>query len=131
MRTLTAILACSLLAPAAAAAQGSAAAGPAMAAALSPTAYLAHIRFLSDDDLEGRAPGTRGGELAARYIAAQFERLGLTPAGDSGTWYHRVPVITLDPAPTISYAAGGPATIPSAWQDRVGEPACCRSEPRS
>ena len=43
-----------------------------------------HIRFLSDDLLEGRAPGSRGGELAAKYIATQFELIGLEPgSGDS------------------------------------------------
>ena len=51
-------------------------------------------------------PGTRGGELAAKYIAAQFQRLGLEPAGDSGPYYHRVPIITLTPSPTVK--VGGP-----------------------
>src|SRR6478736_2210153 len=71
-------------------------------AALSGSVYMSHLRFLSSDLLEGRAPGTRGGTIAAEYIAAQFERLGLVPAGDSGSWYHRIPVITHDPAPTIT-----------------------------
>jgi Zn-dependent M28 family amino/carboxypeptidase len=61
----------------------------------------AHLDFLADDALEGRRPGTRGAELAAKYIAAQFQRLGLDPAGDSGTFYHRVPIITLTPSPTL------------------------------
>src|SRR5262249_40095320 len=42
----------------------------------------AHIKFLADDLLEGRAPATRGGDLAARYIATQFELLGVEPGGD-------------------------------------------------
>ncbi len=52
-----------------------------------------HLRFLSDDLLEGRAPSTRGGELAASYLAAQLSLLGYTPAGDNGTYFQRVPVI--------------------------------------
>src|SRR3989475_9393548 len=44
----------------------------------------AHLRFLSSDLLEGRAPATRGGRIAAEYIAAQFEALGLEPAGTNG-----------------------------------------------
>ena len=115
MRKLTLCLVLILL-PGAATAQGSAAAGAAVARALSPTAYMAHIRYLSDDALEGRAPGTRGGDLAAKYIAAQFERLGLVPAGDSGTWFHRVPVITHDPSPTLSYTGTGAAT-PLAYKE--------------
>ena len=66
----------------------------------------AHLEFLADDALEGRRPGTRGGELAAKYIAAQFERLGLKPAGDSGTYFHRVPIITLTPSPVLKIGAG-------------------------
>lgn len=42
----------------------------------------AHVKFLADDLLEGRGPGGRGGLLAAKYIAAQFEALGLEPAAD-------------------------------------------------
>jgi hypothetical protein len=33
----------------------------------------AHLRFLSSDLLEGRAPGTRGGRLAAEYIARSWK----------------------------------------------------------
>ena len=40
----------------------------------------AHLRFLSSDLLEGRAPGTRGGRLAAEYIASQLRESGVEPA---------------------------------------------------
>jgi Zn-dependent M28 family amino/carboxypeptidase len=50
-------------------------------------AFVSHFRFLSDDMLEGRGPGTRGGRLAAAYIAGQFERMGLTPAGTDSGWF--------------------------------------------
>jgi Zn-dependent M28 family amino/carboxypeptidase len=53
----------------------------------------AHTTFLSDDLFEGRAPATRGGDLAARYIATQFELLGLQPAGDEGTFFQQVPLV--------------------------------------
>ncbi len=48
---------------------------------------LAHVRYLADDLLEGRAVGTRGERCAGEYIAAQFRVLGLRPAGDEGTWF--------------------------------------------
>jgi Zn-dependent M28 family amino/carboxypeptidase len=80
-------------------------AGTRVARAVDPRVLRAHLEFLADDALEGRRPGTRGGELAARYIAAQFERLGLEPAGDSGTYYHRVPIITLTPDPKMTVTA--------------------------
>jgi Zn-dependent M28 family amino/carboxypeptidase len=50
----------------------------------------AHVKFLADDLLEGRGPGVRGGDLAARYIAAQFALAGLKPAGDDGTYFQQV-----------------------------------------
>ena len=71
------------------------------AAAVDSNSLRAHLEFLADDALEGRRPGTRGAELAAKYIAAQFRRLGLEPAGDKGTYYHKVPIITLIPSPTL------------------------------
>ena len=82
-----------------------------VARAVDPNSLRAHLEFLADDALEGRRPGTRGGELAARYIAAEFQRMGLEPAGDSGTYYHRVPIITLTPRPALKVLASGPETL--------------------
>jgi Zn-dependent M28 family amino/carboxypeptidase len=66
----------------------------------------AHIRFLSDDLLEGRGPGSRGGELAAKYIAAQFEAMGLKGAGAAGSFYQPVSLVGVkaDPATTLKLA---------------------------
>ncbi|HWS69269.1 MAG TPA: M28 family peptidase [Steroidobacteraceae bacterium] len=50
----------------------------------------AHVKFLADDLLEGRGTGTRGGDIAAKYIAAQFALYGLKPAGDDGTYLQTV-----------------------------------------
>jgi len=52
-----------------------------------PDAYLTHVKYLADDRLEGRQPGTEGIELAAEYIARQFAAAGLKPAGENGTWF--------------------------------------------
>jgi hypothetical protein len=49
------------------------------------------LTALADDSLEGRGTGTRGSAKAARIIAAEMERAGLVPAGDSG-FFQRVPV---------------------------------------
>lgn len=86
-------------------------AGTRVARAVDANVLRAHLEFLADDALEGRRPGTRGGELAAKYIAAQFERLGLEPAGDSGTYYHRVPIITLTPNPKVTVTAPTPGDL--------------------
>lgn len=50
----------------------------------------AHVKFLADDLLEGRGTGSRGGMLAAKYIAAQFEALGLEPAASDRSFYQPV-----------------------------------------
>jgi Zn-dependent M28 family amino/carboxypeptidase len=59
-------------------------------ASINPEAIRAHVRFLADDLLEGRGPGVRGGDLAAKYIATQFALYGLKPAGDNGTFLQQV-----------------------------------------
>ncbi len=46
----------------------------------------AHVTFLADDLLEGRGAGTRGHELAARFVASQLARLGIEPAADGGIY---------------------------------------------
>ncbi len=51
----------------------------------------APLALLADDLFEGRAPGTRGGELAARYLASRLEAMGLEPAGTKGTYFQQVP----------------------------------------
>ena len=57
-----------------------------------PEAIRAGMRFLSDDSLEGRGTGERGHEIAAKYMASEFEAMGLTPAGEAGTYFQRVPL---------------------------------------
>ncbi len=56
-----------------------------------------HVRFLSDDLLEGRGTGQRGGDVAAQYIAAQFALYGLKPAGENGTYLQKVPMVGITP----------------------------------
>lgn len=52
----------------------------------------AHVRELASDAYEGRAPGTPGEDRTVAYIAAQFEQMGLEPAGDDGTYFQTVPI---------------------------------------
>jgi Zn-dependent M28 family amino/carboxypeptidase len=62
----------------------------AVEAAVSATNIRAQDQFISDDLFEGRYPGLRGGELAAKYIATQFALDGLKPGGDNGTYLQEV-----------------------------------------
>ena len=52
----------------------------------------AHIRFLADDLLRGRQPGTDGYDIAAAYVASQFRQMGLQPAGTDGSYFQPVPL---------------------------------------
>ncbi|WP_461054163.1 M28 family metallopeptidase [Spirosoma arcticum] len=57
-----------------------------------PDAVEAHMRYLADDKLAGRKPGTPGYELAAQYVEKQFKTLGFNPMGQRGTYRQAVPL---------------------------------------
>jgi len=59
----------------------------------------AHVKFLSSDLLEGRGMGQRGSDIAAEYIATQFALDGLKPAGDQGTYFQEVPMVSITTQP--------------------------------
>src|SRR6267154_2765730 len=46
--------------------------------------WWSHIQVLADDKMEGRNTGSEGHKRAAQFLAGEFERNGLTPAGTSG-----------------------------------------------
>jgi Zn-dependent M28 family amino/carboxypeptidase len=96
-------------------------AGPAAAQAprITPHEIDGHLRFLSSDLLEGRAPATRGGRLTAEYIAGQLRESGVEP-GVSGSYFQRVPIdiVGADPA-TIRVAATGRATATLRYPEEV------------
>ena len=47
-----------------------------------------HITYLASDNLEGRGTGSKGEQKAAKYIAKQFKKMGLKPAGTEGAFFH-------------------------------------------
>lgn len=49
-----------------------------------------HMNFLAHDLLEGRDTGSRGHEVASLYIATEFQKYGLKPAGENNTFMQRV-----------------------------------------
>ncbi|CAA9309942.1 MAG: Peptidase [uncultured Gemmatimonadaceae bacterium] len=69
-----------------------------------------HLRFLSSDLLEGRAPATRGGKLTTEYIASQLRAAGVAP-GVGASYLQPVPIeIVGADRSTIRVAASGKAT---------------------
>src|SRR5579863_4312105 len=55
-----------------------------------------HLSFIASDLLEGRGTPSRGLDLAAEYIAAQFRGAGLEPVGDDG-YYQTAEMIEIEP----------------------------------
>ena len=96
----------------------------------------AHMTFLSSDLLEGRDAGSRGFDIAAEYVASQFRQLGLTPAGDNGTYFQHVPlwasrstsqgrVVLKGPGGDVALVFGEdyfPGRTPVAGETRVSAP---------
>jgi hypothetical protein len=99
----------------------------------SPKRFRSHVAFLADDLLEGRAAGTRGYEIGARYVAAGFEGLGLRPAGPNGSWYQQVPFVSFAMTQPARITIGGQSFVhgtdvtfrqhPEAGQVRFSAPA--------
>lgn len=63
----------------------------------------AHVKFLSSDLLEGRGMGQRGSDIAAEYVATQFALDGLKPAGDHGTYFQEVPMVSISTLPETTF----------------------------
>src|SRR5437016_6344680 len=76
---------------------------------ISAASLRGHLSFLASDLLEGRATPSRGLDLAAEYIAAQFRRAGLEPVGDDG-YFQTATMVTREPnwaGFEMSISAGG------------------------
>jgi Zn-dependent M28 family amino/carboxypeptidase len=65
---------------------------PEQALSARPAAIEGHLQFLASDELEGRDTGSRGHQIAANYIASQFQTMGLAPAGDNNSYFQQVPL---------------------------------------
>jgi Zn-dependent M28 family amino/carboxypeptidase len=75
--------------------------------ALNEDAIRARIKFLSSDLLEGRGTGARGGEIAANYIAAQMEAMGLKGAGANGSFFQPVSLVGVKADPNTKLTVSG------------------------
>ncbi|MEW6305711.1 MAG: M28 family peptidase, partial [Verrucomicrobiota bacterium] len=53
---------------------------------------MRHLQHLADDALEGRGSGEKGADLAADYLAAEFAKYGLEPAGDPASYFQKFEV---------------------------------------
>jgi Zn-dependent M28 family amino/carboxypeptidase len=69
-----------------------------------PQKIREHVKYLSDDKLEGRGTGQKGGDMAAQYIADQFKSYGLEPAGENGTYMQKVPMVGVTPGAGTTFS---------------------------
>ena len=74
---------------------------------ITPDALLSHIKTLASDEFEGRAPGSKGEELAIKYIADQFKSIGLKPGNPNGSYFQEVPLAGIKSDPKMIFAVNG------------------------
>ena len=52
-----------------------------------------HVKVLSSDEYEGRAPATPGGQKTQDYLAKQLSALGVEPGAPDGSYFQQVPIV--------------------------------------
>lgn len=84
---------------------------PAGSAAITAANLRRRLEIIADDSMMGRETGSEGDFKAAAYVAAEFQRSGLEPAGENGTWFQTVPFWTVAVDPTSTLQAAGTALL--------------------
>ena len=80
---------------------------------------LDHIRQLSSDEFEGRAPGSAGEERTVQYLTAEFQKLGLKPGNTDGTYVQKVPLVGITGVEVKPLTVTGKARATFKWRDEV------------
>jgi hypothetical protein len=119
------IAACGILLAAAAAAQSAAPIAGQIASRLTANGLKADVSFLASDALQGRGTPSPGLDIAAEYIAAQFRRAGLEPAGDDG-YFQTAAYVTETPTPdglSLTFESAGKPIAVAAKEMAIGQAA--------
>jgi Zn-dependent M28 family amino/carboxypeptidase len=81
---------------------------------------LDHIKVLSSDEFDGRAPGSKGEELTVKYLEDQFRKMGLGPGNTDGTYVQDLPLVGITATNTKPLTiAGAGKTTTFRWRDDV------------
>ena len=72
--------------------------------AITPDGMLGHIKVLSSDEFEGRAPGSHGEELSVQYIVTELRKLGLVAGNPNGGFTQEVPLAGITSTPQLSFS---------------------------
>ena len=81
---------------------------------------LEHIKVLSSDEFEGRAPGSKGEELTVKYLEDQFKKIGLRPGNTDNTYVQNIPLVGITGANTRPMSVSGKGRKTTLkWRDEV------------
>jgi Zn-dependent M28 family amino/carboxypeptidase len=80
---------------------------------------LDHIRVLSSDAFEGRAPGSPGEDMTIAYLQQEYGKLGLSPGNPDGTFIQNVPMVGILSTITTTIDTGGKTLTPVLINDYV------------
>jgi Zn-dependent M28 family amino/carboxypeptidase len=73
----------------------------------SPDRFLGHIRTLSSNEFEGRAPASKGERLTVQYLENQYRSMGLEPGNPDGTYMQNVPLVGITPDKAMKFTLTG------------------------
>ena len=85
--------------------------------AITPADLRTRLFIFADDSMQGRLLATAGNVKGVEYIAAELKRMGLTPAGDNGTFFQAVNVVDRKFDPASKLVVGSSEFTP--WVDYV------------
>ena len=74
--------------------------------AITPADLSTRLYLIADDSMQGRESGSLGDWKTAEYVASEFQRLGLEPAGENGSWFQTVPFVVFRPDSLTRIVAG-------------------------
>jgi hypothetical protein len=95
--------------------------------AITPGDLMTRLYIIADDSMKGRQAGSEAHQKTTAYIASELKRMGLQPAGDSGTYFQTVPLVRRHFENSATLTAGSTALRP----DSDFVPLIVRGTPRS
>src|SRR6476659_9264155 len=95
--------------------------------AISADTLRARLFLIAHDSMMGRQPGDAGNYKTAEYVAGEFKRLGLEPAGENGTYFQTVPFVLMAPDAASSLTVGGDRLSLGADLLGIGTPTTMRT----
>ena len=72
---------------------------------ITTASFVSHVKVLSSDEFEGRAPATPGGQKTVDYLAGELKKLGVEPGAPDGTYFQQVPIVESAVAPCFAGAS--------------------------